>query len=205
MSGGAGAARRRDGVDGVDGVMTRPRTAADLDAVVDVLRAVHRHDAYPSAWPPDPAAWVDPPGTAAAWVGVDGGRVAAHACAFVGAGEPSVTALTGVPRARLATVKRLFVDPAARRRGLASALLREVRAWAAGAGLAVVLDVVDDDGPAVRAYERLGWQLVERRPADWVTAAGERLPVRVYLAPDPLPAHYAKRDGSPAPSRSTSG
>ena len=47
-----------------------------------------------------------------------------------------------------------------------------------------MLDVVDDEGPAVALYERLGWRMVDRRIADWTTPEGRRLPVLVYLAPD---------------------
>jgi len=47
-----------------------------------------------------------------------------------------------------------------------------------------MLDVVDDAGPAQALYERLGWQLVERRLADWTTPAGVRPPIAIYLAPD---------------------
>jgi hypothetical protein len=47
-----------------------------------------------------------------------------------------------------------------------------------------MLDVVDVGTPAIRLYERLGWRLVDRRQADWVTPQGERLPVRIYLAPE---------------------
>lgn len=46
-----------------------------------------------------------------------------------------------------------------------------------------MLDVVEDAGPAVALYERLGWRLVDRRLADWVTPQGHRFPVRIYLAP----------------------
>ncbi len=50
-----------------------------------------------------------------------------------------------------------------------------------------MLDVVEDSGHAVALYERLGWRLVDRRQADWVTARGKRLPVRIYLAPQESP------------------
>lgn len=37
--------------------------------------------------------------------------------------------------------------------------------------------------PAVALYERFGWRLVDRRPANWTTATGARPYLRVYLAP----------------------
>jgi hypothetical protein len=50
-----------------------------------------------------------------------------------------------------------------------------------------MLDVVEDGGHAFALYERLGWRLVDRRQADWATPRGERLPVRIYFAPQDLP------------------
>ncbi|HEV7962469.1 MAG TPA: GNAT family N-acetyltransferase, partial [Actinoplanes sp.] len=57
--------------------MLRDRTAADLDACVLALRAVHEADGYPVNWPPKPARWLDPPGVLAAWVFADP-EVAGH-------------------------------------------------------------------------------------------------------------------------------
>jgi hypothetical protein len=47
-----------------------------------------------------------------------------------------------------------------------------------------MLDVVDDGGPAVALYERLGWQPVDRRPADWTAPDGHRPRLRIYVRPD---------------------
>jgi hypothetical protein len=56
--------------------------------------------------------------------------------------------------------------------------------WPAAHDYRLMLDVVDVGTPAIKLYERLGWRLVDRRQADWVTRQGERLPVRIYLAPE---------------------
>ena len=61
----------------------------------------------------------------------------------------------------------------------------------------MILDVDEDRGRAVALYERLGWRLADRRQADWVTPRGERLPVRIYLAPQDSPV-IAAADPSPA-------
>jgi GNAT superfamily N-acetyltransferase len=84
-------------------------------------------------------------------------------------------------------LSRLLVLPAARGRGLARALLAQVSSWASAQQLRLMLDVVDDGGHPIAPYERLGWRLVDRRQADWVTPAGNRLPVRIYLAPQDSP------------------
>lgn len=51
-------------------------------------------------------------------------------------------------------------------------------------------DVVDDGGPAVELYERLGGRMVDCRTADRTTPQGRRMPALVYLAPDG-PGHAA--------------
>ena len=109
----------------------------------------------------------------------------AHVCAVRGVRDLAVASLTGVGAERLASVSRLFVSPTARGRGLGlgTALLAAVSSWAAAQDLRLMLDVVDDGAPAVTLYERLGWRLVDRRPADWTTPQGRRPPLRIYLAP----------------------
>jgi hypothetical protein len=42
----------------MDGIVIRERRAADLDACVEALRAVHDTDAYPLNWPSDPPGWL---------------------------------------------------------------------------------------------------------------------------------------------------
>ncbi len=166
------------------GVMTvRPRTDDDLPACVRALEAVHASDGYPRSWPKDPAEWLRPNGCATAWVAEDqdATSIVGHVCVVRGVDDPVVASLTGVTTDRLASVSRLFVPAAARGRGLAQALLGKVLSWASAQELQLMLDVVEDGGRAVALYERLGWCLVDRRQADWVTPRGERLPVRIYL------------------------
>jgi GNAT superfamily N-acetyltransferase len=97
-----------------------------------------------------------------------------------------IASLTGVSTDRLASVSRLFVSPVARGRGLGlgTSLLAAVSSWTSSHDCRLMLDVVDVGKPAIRLYERLGWRLVDRRQADWITPQGERLPVRIYLAPE---------------------
>lgn len=104
-----------------------------------------------------------------------------------GADDPVVASLAGMTTDRLASVSRLFVSPAVRGCGLARALLGKASSWASALDLQLMLDVVEDGGHAVALYERLGWRLVDRRQADCITPQGERLPVRIYLAPQDSP------------------
>jgi GNAT superfamily N-acetyltransferase len=164
-------------------VTVRRRRAKDLPGCVRALEVVHATNAYPMWWPADPTGWLSPAGLAAAWVAELAGVVVGHVCLVRGVEDPLVTSLTGAHRDQLATVSRLFVAPEARGRGLAASLLAAATAHASAQGLELMLDVVDDGGPAVALYERLGWRLVDRRLTDWITPSGGRLPMRVYLAP----------------------
>jgi len=167
-------------------VIVRERAVDDLPDCVEALQAVHVTDGYPTYWPQDPGGWLSPAGLAATWVGLDGdGTVLGHVCAVGEVDDLVVAALVGAPVERLVSVSRLFVSPAARGRGLGlgAALLAEVQRWSQQRGLQLMLDVVDDGAPAVRLYERLGWRLVDRRDADWLTPDGRRHRLRIYLAP----------------------
>lgn len=145
---------------------------------------MHAADRYPRRWPADAAAWLTPAGTIEAWVATDqAGTVAGHVCLVGDVDEPVVAAAAGVPTTSLAAVSRLFVAPAGRGHRLGAALLTTLTEHAAAAELRAMLDVVDDGGAAIRLYERLGWRLVDERPADWLTPEGLRLPLRSYLAP----------------------
>ena len=132
--------------------------------------------------------WLSPNGCAAAWVAYDDvtGSILGHVCVVRGVDDPMIASLTGVSTDRLASVSRLFVSPVARGRGLGlgTSLLAAVSSWTLAHDCRLMLDVVDVGTPAIRLYERLGWRLVDRRQADWVTPQGERLPVRIYLAPE---------------------
>lgn len=165
-------------------VSLRIRSDEDLPRCVQTLAAVHAADGYPACWPTDPAGWLDPPGLVAAWVVEHAGGIAGHVGMVRDLDDPALTALTGAPARRLASVTRLFVGPSARGRGVGARLMDEVSRSAVQQGLQLVLDVVDDGGPAVALYERLGWRTVDRRLADWTTPDGHRLPVRIYVAPD---------------------
>jgi GNAT superfamily N-acetyltransferase len=145
----------------------RPRRAGDLPGLVEVLRAVHTRDGYPTVWPLDPAAWLDPPGLLQAWVAESSGVVVAH-----GALKDDADGARWV--------SRLFTDPAVRGSGAAGALL-DVAVAASGPGL--LLDVVDDAAGAIGFYEHRGWRLLERRAATWRNARGASPLVRVYAAP----------------------
>ncbi len=164
-------------------VRVRPRSEEDLPGCVLALRAVHASDGYPTWWPEDPGAWLSPREHAVAWIAEDEGAVLGHICVVRGVDDPMVATLAGINTDRLVSVSRLFVSPAARGLGLGAALLGAAASWSWVHDSRLKLDVIDDGAPAVRLYERLGWRLVDRRQADWVTPEGDPLTVRIYLSP----------------------
>src|SRR5262249_42862519 len=91
--------------------------------------------------------------TLGAWVAEAGGEVAGHVL-LTDAGEGA------------ASIKRLFVAPAARGHGLGGALFDAACAEAVARGLRPELVVAETDRAAIRLYERGGWRLVAREPWD---------------------------------------
>ena len=148
----------------------RDRRPGDLQGCADVLRAVHEADAYPLNWPADPQRWLTPPRLLRAWIAEDAdGTIAGHVAV-----QDSVD-----DRAELS---RLFVAPAARRRSVASALVRHVRSWAAEHSYGLMLEVAEERrSAAVDFYEATGWQPVGASDADWATADGRPVRLRRYV------------------------
>jgi GNAT superfamily N-acetyltransferase len=141
-------------------VEIRVRDTLDLPPLVAALTEVAAADGYPTTWPDDPAGWLTSKAPLAAWVAEASGAVVGHVVLAYPRGEMPVrlwSAATGLDPDRCAVVKRLFVVPAARGRGLGRALLAVATAEAARRSLHPVLDVVDLNRSAVRLYERLNW------------------------------------------------
>jgi GNAT superfamily N-acetyltransferase len=166
--------------------MIAPRHAAHLGRVADALRLVHESDRYPMVWPDDPIAWLTPDGTLGAWVAFVDGELVGHVMIVDGGKVEHAAELAEaarVPVTNLAGVSRLFVTPAARGTGVAVTLLERVEDMPARRGRRLVLDVVDDGGPAIRLYERLGWTRVTAGPASWARPDGVRPRAAAYLSP----------------------
>lgn len=164
----------------------RERRDADLAACVAALRATHEADGYPMVWPADPVAWLAPDGVLGAWVATDAGTVLGQVLVRDGSDlerRTAVAAAAGVEESSVGSLSRLYVAPAARRRGVAGALLRVATAAAAARGLRLALDVVDDDGAAPALYERHGWRRVTSAPAAWTAPDGTHPTVLAYLSP----------------------
>ncbi|WP_435735898.1 GNAT family N-acetyltransferase [Cellulosimicrobium sp. PMB13] len=166
--------------------LTVVRREVALDLVVDALRSVHLHDGYPTVWPQDPVAWLEPEGTLDAWLAIDDDDLLGHALLVRGEQvehAAEIERAAGVPITAIGGLSRLFVVPTARGTGVAASLLDQVEAAAAERGIRLALDVVDDGGPAVRLYERRGWTRVAAGPASWVRPDGVRPRSAAYLLP----------------------
>ncbi|WP_055532882.1 GNAT family N-acetyltransferase [Streptomyces graminilatus] len=178
----------------------RPRTEADLDACVRVLATIHEQNAYPLNWPSDPAGWLTPGSLLAVWVAEeegdesgnedgredgseDGGEGIIGHVVLSGsdAGNAAAALWSDGPTA---VINRLYVDPAARGRGVGAALMERAVAEARSRALHPVLDVASTATAAATLYERLGWTLLgpeveqEWLPGQWVK-------LRCYAAPKP--------------------
>lgn len=148
----------------------RNRGETDIGACAEALRTVYQASGYPANWPADPARWLQPSRTLRAWVAAtDDIPVAGHVILRqLPAGE------------RSAEVSRLFVVPAARRQGVASALLEAAMCSAAENGLDLFLDVTDHLKAARALYERTGFRHVSTAQADWTAPDGRPVTLHRY-------------------------
>ena len=137
----------------------RARKPGDMPGCVTLLRTVHEVSGYPSVWPQDPAGWLAPASLTAAWVAETGGLISGHVALVQGAPAQCLLRATGRDPDQLGRIVRLFVDPAARRQGLA------------------------DGHAAIALYERTGWKLAGTQPATWTTPDGVSPMMRYYVGP----------------------
>ena len=154
-------------------VNTRVREPGDLDSCVSVLSRVHATSGYPTNWPTDPARWLTPSDLIEAWVaGTEETPVAGHAIVSKLPDDAD-----GRPAVELG---RLFVDPAARRQGIAQALIQQAKDWAADRDLDLMLWVTDHLSPARTLYANAGFTLVNSVLADWTTPDGGLVTIHRY-------------------------
>ena len=174
----------------------RSRHADDLVACVPVLARVHARDGYPVNWPADPAAWLTPRATLAAWVADlsdpnrSADRIAGHALLCSAEGDQPARLLherTGRPIERIAVLSRLFVDPGTQGRAIGAALVDTVRAYAHQHGWQVVLGVLAGQHARASAfYQRQGCDRLG--VVDFTLSDGRVVPMHCYVEPDRLSA-----------------
>lgn len=158
-------------------VSIRVREPGDFANCVDALARVHATSGYPTNWPDDPARWLTPSKLIEAWVaGTEETPVAGHAIVSKLPDDADGPA-GGHPAAEFS---RLFVDPAARRQGVAQALIQQAQDWAADRDLDLTLWVTDHLGPARTLYANAGFTLVNSVVADWTTPDGGPVTIHRY-------------------------
>jgi ribosomal protein S18 acetylase RimI-like enzyme len=79
-----------------------------------------------------------------------------------------------------AELSRLFVSPAARRQGVAQALVETTMRWAAANDRSLALEVTDHLDAARALYERTGFRQVDTRRASWTAPDGEPVTLHEY-------------------------
>jgi GNAT superfamily N-acetyltransferase len=162
----------------------RGRTEEDLDACVEMARAVHQLDGYPVYLPTDLRRFLASPDAYAAWVADGGGEVLGHVALHrrsTDAVMAKADEVLGLPATRIGVVARLLVAPTARRAGIGQALLDVATQEARSRGLSPVLDVGTELRGAIALYESCGWTRVGEVTSD----IGDGLSVDeyVYLPP----------------------
>jgi GNAT superfamily N-acetyltransferase len=166
----------------VTNVSIRNRQADDLPRCVEALAEIHESDRYPIVWPEDPELWLSPSDLIVGWIAERSGVIVGHVVLVDGGDDPDGFHSHGQP---LATVKRLFVAPLARRQGIGARLLAHTHAWAARSGWSLILDVAElGSGAAIALYERAGWRHTSSTTADWTTPDGEPVTMRYYRPPN---------------------
>ncbi len=160
--------------------MVRPRRAADLGVLVEVLTEQQAFSRYPLRWPlPFPVEqFLVRTSEQAAWVcELDGALVGHVAVGSVPEGEFGQTFRRTTGCGDPAVVSVLFVASAARGLGVAGLLLDTVERWARERDRVPVLDVLPLHGDALSVYQHRGWVEIGRTRFDWLprTAPDVRL------------------------------
>ena len=166
--------------------MIRPRLSEDLEPCLALLREVYVADRYPVRWPQEPAGWLTGHAGLAAWISETAGALDGH-LSLHGTDETRARRqwreAVPVPVELLAVVSRFFVAPAARGRGVGSALIETAQDHAAERGLRLVLDVADHNHDAIAFYMRRGWR--RAGTASLLLDDGETtLPLVLFVLPD---------------------
>lgn len=137
-------------------VTIRPRTNADIDALVEIASEVRRRDGYPGEGT-DLRSFLTSRDALAAWVALVDGAIAGHVALHPQSLPVVMDAASAVADPPFGVVARLLVAPTARRGGVGRALLDVAADDARRRALRPILDVVTVYAPAVALYEAAGW------------------------------------------------
>jgi GNAT superfamily N-acetyltransferase len=161
--------------------MIRLRADPDVEPLVALLFTVYVSNGYPANWPKDPVRWLAGHRTIGAWVREERGELVGHVSLTLPDASrawPEWQQATDVHRDRLAVMRRLFVSPDWRGRGVTSSLVDVAERAAATRGLQPVLDVADHNTAAIAFWRNRGWREVGHAT---LPPGDEGLPVRLVL------------------------
>ncbi|MGW6461783.1 GNAT family N-acetyltransferase [Streptomyces sp. NPDC055078] len=145
----------------MSGPVIRPRLEVDILEAAAALVEVHSTDGYPVEGVDQPEEWLTPPGLIHAWVAEVDRRIVGHVAISRPNGEDAVSCWLQQgegAKEETAVLARLFVLQEARGNTVGALLVCAATEHAQGAGIRLVLDVMEKDTAAIRLYERLGWQ-----------------------------------------------
>lgn len=161
----------------------RDRRASDAEVLVPALAEVHRLDGYPVMEKNANAQWLFAGDLEQAWVAEFEGTCIAHLSLVRAFHAPGLADAVAPGSAPILGLTRLFVTPAGRGHGAASALIARAETYATESGSLLGLEVVDDNQDAVALYERRGWTRIHTYEASWFGETGPHPIAHVYLAP----------------------
>jgi GNAT superfamily N-acetyltransferase len=162
--------------------IVRERRDSDAAALVPALVEVHRLDGYPILERHASGEWLFG-GAERAWVAEADGIPVAHVSVVRDFTAPGLETSVPPGSPTILGLARLFVAPAGRGLGAASALIAHVEEYAAETGLPLALEVVEHNTAAIALYERRGWTRVGSYSTDWFGDEGPHPVAHVYLAP----------------------
>lgn len=167
-------------------VQIRTTIPADHGPLAEALIRVHALDGYPVEGVDDALSWVELPNALGQWTALVDGRPVGHAALMSPASGDAAPRLLaedhGQPLDQIGVLAHLFVDPGARRLGVATHLLRIAEEFGDQAQLNLVLDVMNKDAGAIALYQHHGWELlgpIEHRPVHGLPVQGVALARRI--------------------------
>jgi GNAT superfamily N-acetyltransferase len=154
-------------------LVVRPREAADVTELGELLAAQRDASRYPLRWPlPFPVEeFVVRADDLAGWTALLDGRPVGHVSAQRAADEvvrPLWEQGHGRPADQLGVLGTLFVDPGVRGRGLGRLLHDTALGWLRDHDLGPCLDVVPIHAAAQAMYAAAGWREVGRVRPRWL-------------------------------------
>lgn len=144
----------------------RERAETDISQLSDILLLVHDVDGYPVEGVSDPRAWLTLKNMLHAWVAIHNNRIVGHVGISLPSAYDSAAGILhedfGIPLESIGVVQRLFVSPLVRNLGIGSELLETAMEYVKKYQRSLVLDVMEKDRAAIRAYKKHGWLEIGR-------------------------------------------